>query len=67
MTLTGLPFLFSINMFGRKSRSMPRLFARGRELDPETAMAVAADRAADVFAVKIAQSGGLRAAAEVLT
>ena len=32
---------------------------------PETAMAVAADRAADVFAVKIAQSGGLRAAAEV--
>ena len=41
MTLTGLPFLFSINMFGRKSRSTPRLFARGRELDPETAMAVA--------------------------
>lgn len=33
---------------------------------PEDAMVVAADRAADAFAVKIAQSGGLRRAAEVM-
>lgn len=33
---------------------------------PEDAMIVAADRAADVFAVKIAQSGGLKRAAEVV-
>lgn len=32
---------------------------------PQDALACAADRAADVFAVKIAQSGGLKAAAEV--
>jgi muconate cycloisomerase len=33
---------------------------------PEDALAVAANRAADVFAVKIAQSGGLKRAAEVI-
>ncbi|WPY96189.1 muconate/chloromuconate family cycloisomerase (plasmid) [Limimaricola variabilis] len=33
---------------------------------PEDAMRVAAERSADVFAVKIAQSGGLRRAAEVV-
>lgn len=41
MTLTGIPFSFHINMFIRKDRMLPRLFARGRELDPKTAMAVA--------------------------
>lgn len=33
---------------------------------PESAMRLAADRAADVFAVKIAQSGGLKRGAEVI-
>lgn len=33
---------------------------------PEDALLVAADRAADVFAVKIAQSGGLKRASEVI-
>lgn len=34
---------------------------------PEDALAVAAQRAADVFAVKIAQSGGLKRASEVIS